>query len=210
MDSIRDLMQSVLGDDALRQMGERTGADPQATQKAVQVGIPVLLEMLRKNASKPGGAEDLLGAVERDHDGSVLESVGDIFSGARDDDGRGILRHILGDQEEQASEAVGQFAGLPKGKALQLLIMLAPMIMGWLGKMKQRGQVQQPRQLPEILGREGQQSQQGLPDLGGVLGDILRGGGGQQQGGGYGQPAPQAQQAPGCLSMLMGLLGGRK
>jgi len=60
---------------ALGQISGQIGADPQSTQTAVSAALPLLLGALARNASQPGGAEALAGALGRDHDGSVLDHV---------------------------------------------------------------------------------------------------------------------------------------
>jgi hypothetical protein len=62
------------------QISRRIGADPQKTQAAVHTAIPALLAALGQNATSGGGAA-LKGALERDHDGSILDNLGDYLGG---------------------------------------------------------------------------------------------------------------------------------
>lgn len=200
MTTLADLLARTLDDDAIQKMGARVGADSARTDKAAKASAAVLFEALRNNARRPGGDRAIFDAIERDHDGSILDHTDDVVRGERDADGMGILRHVLGENQDRAAQAIGQFAGLDKGKALQLLIMLAPLIMGLLGKMKTQGKVDTPTRLPKVLERErrpGPDTGGGLPDLGGILGDILRGKG-----------TGQAPGGKGCMSLLGPLLGG--
>src|SRR5690606_31469284 len=74
----------------------------------------------------------------------------------------GILGHILGGNQGPVAEQASQQSGLPLGQVAQILMMLAPIVMGYLGQKKQQ----------ENVGADG---------LGGLLGGILGGalGGGQ-------------------------------
>ncbi len=215
MSNLGDLLEEALDQEALTRIGQRVGADPVATRRGVAASAAVLTEALRNNARRKGGDRALFEALRRDHDGSVLERRDDVFAGRRESEGQGILRHVLGENQDAAAGAIGQFAGLDKGKALQLLIMLAPLIMGVLGKMRTQKQVESPHGLPEIL-RGPKPTERpapsedgglgGIPDPGGVLGDILKGRGTGQSPGGSGEGAG----APGCMSLLGPLLGGRR
>ncbi|MGE0191008.1 MAG: DUF937 domain-containing protein [Planctomycetota bacterium] len=209
MPTLGDLLQKTLDREAIERMGQRVEADERATRRGVVASAAVLAEAMKNNARRRGGDRALYEAIERDHDGSVLERRDEVFAGQRDDDGMGILRHVLGENQDAAAGAVGQFAGLDKGKALQLLIMLAPLIMGVLGKMKKEGGIEQPKRLPDVFGRgpvlppprEPDGTPGSTPDLGGILEQILKGRGtGQSPSGGAG--------GPGCMSLLGPLLGG--
>ena len=237
MPTLGDLLQKTLDREAIEQMGQRVDADERTTRRGVVASAAVLAEAMKNNARRRGGDRALYEAIERDHDGSVLERRSEVFSGQRDDDGMGILRHVLGENQDAAAGAVAQFAGLDKGKALQLLIMLAPLIMGVLGKMKKQGGIERPKSLPDIFGR-GPVTRAPEPRSGGgggigdILGDILKGRGGgaepqpepRDQGGGLpdlggvleqilkgrgtGQSPSGGGGGPGCMSLLGPLLGG--
>lgn len=55
--------------------------------------------------------------------------------------GAGILKHILGRRAEDTASQIGQESGLGTGNTLKLMSMLAPIVMGMLGKTKQQGQL---------------------------------------------------------------------
>lgn len=62
-------------------------------------------------------------------------------SQSRAANGSGILEHILGRRKQDTAEQIGQRSGLNTGQTLKLMSMLAPIVMGMLGKTKQRGQL---------------------------------------------------------------------
>jgi hypothetical protein len=53
--------------------------------------------------------------------------------------GSGILEHILGRRKEDTASQIGQSSGMDSGSALKLMGMLAPIVMGMLGKTKKQG-----------------------------------------------------------------------
>jgi hypothetical protein len=87
--------------------------------------------------------------------------------------GGAILGHIFGNKRGHVEEGVGQASGLNAQQVGQLLMMLAPIVMGVLGRMKQRGRVD-AQALPRVLeqGRT-EAEQQAPPDLGAILGGIF-------------------------------------
>ena len=82
MDIIGGLMQQLSGD-SLSRIGRQIGADEATTQSAIAAALPVLVSALARNASRPGGAEALDRALERDHDGSILDDLMGSLGGGR-------------------------------------------------------------------------------------------------------------------------------
>src|SRR5215470_1902397 len=115
MSGLLDSIGSALGVDLQQQLGQQIGADPQKTSQAIQAALPMLLSGLNHNASKPEGAADLLGALQRDHDGSLLDNLGGLLGGNINGaaaDGAGILQHVLGDRQDTAAHTVAKQTGL--------------------------------------------------------------------------------------------------
>ena len=77
----------------------------------------------------------------------------------RQADAGGILGHILGNNQGQVAQEVSNKSGLSLSQVAPILMMLAPIVMSYLGKQKQEQGV-------------------GADGLGGLLGGLL--GGGQQ------------------------------
>ena len=157
-------------DQAVQQISNQVGAEPSLVNSAIQMALPAILGGLAKNASTPDGVESLNNALDQ-HDGGILDNLGGlgsmIFGGGQQStppppqaDAGGILGHIFGNSQGQVAQQVSNQTGLGTGQVAQILMMLAPIVMGYLGQQKQS---------------------QGLNagGLGGLLGGLL--GGGQQQ-----------------------------
>jgi hypothetical protein len=166
MFSLQDLLGPQQGSEAVDQISQTVGAEPSAVNTAIQAALPSILGGLANNASDPQGAQSLDQALEQDHDGSILGNLGGlggmIFGGQeaaapRQADAGGILGHILGGSQGPVAQDVSQKSGLPTGQVAQILMMLAPIVMGYLGQQKR---------------------QQGVraDGLGGLLGGLLGGG----------------------------------
>jgi len=118
-----------------------------------------------------GGAASVGGALESDHDGSALGNLGAVIGSLGGEKGGGILGHIFGGRQPVAEERISQSSGLDMSKVGPLLMILAPVVMGALGRMRQQGNVSE-NNLPEVLGSATQQTAANSP-LMGVLGSIL-------------------------------------
>lgn len=143
MFSLQDLLGQQQGSEATNQISQTIGANPTVTQTAIQMALPMILGSLAKNASQPQGAQDLSNALEQNHGGGILDNLSDYLGGgnsnaASNDDGIGILGHIFGQNQGAAAQQVSQKSGLDLGQTAQLLITLAPIVMGYLGRQKQQ------------------------------------------------------------------------
>ena len=74
MDSVFDLLSELQRGGASDALAKQLGADTGATRNAVSTALPALVGALARNSQRPGGAESLGRALERDHDGSVLDA----------------------------------------------------------------------------------------------------------------------------------------
>jgi hypothetical protein len=147
--SVLDALEGQLGPDTIQKISSQLGTDTAATAHAVSMAVPILLGRLSKNAANAEGAAALDTALDA-HDGSILDNIGSLVgSGGA---GSAILTHILGSLRTPVEEGVGRAAGLNAQQVGQVLSMLAPVVMGVLGRMK-RTQSVGADQLPVVLGQ---------------------------------------------------------
>jgi hypothetical protein len=181
MFSLKDLLGQQQGNETLNQIGQQVGAEPAMVNSAIEMALPALINGLANNAATPQGAESLNNALEQDHDGSILNNLGGlgslIFGGQQQAaqpppqaDAGGILGHILGGGQGAVAQEVSNRTGLNVGQVAQILMFLAPIVMGYLGKQKQE-QGLGADGLSNWLG--GQQEQIQRSDQGGFLSNIL-------------------------------------
>lgn len=141
---LTDLIKGQVSETLIDQLaGQLGGADRGQTAAATSGILSTLLGAMARNASTPDGAAALNNALERDHDGSILDDVMGMVTGqnsaasARTTNGAGILGHILGNRQGGAVDMISKMSGLDSGQTGNLMAMLAPMVMGMLGKTKQ-------------------------------------------------------------------------
>ncbi len=206
-----DVLQGQLSDDVVNQLSNHIGAEPEQTATAAQGIFATLLGGLANNASTESGLSSLGSALDRNHDGSMIDDVMGMVSGMLQGggnsgatDGQGIVGHILGDRQEVAAEQISQKSGLNMGQVMKLLPLLAPIVMSVLGKTKNSGGLDLGSLAGILMGSAQQTQQGGMGDLiGSVLGGVL--GGGQQSS----QQSGQQSAGGGLVDVLGGIFGRR-
>jgi len=131
---LNNLLQGALNEDTLGALAQQAGIPDNQIQGAVQTALPLLLGTLAKNTSSQDGANALWSALTKDHDGSVLNNISNVNLG----DGAKILGHIFGSQEQNAQETVSQNSGINTNQSQLLLQVLAPLVLGYLGKQQRQ------------------------------------------------------------------------
>ena len=216
-----DLITGNAGNQVASQAENKFGISKNQIIALLAVAAPLVISYLRKKSQEdPNEAEALNNALDKDHDGSILDNPAQVE--ARVQEGGSILDHIFGGQKAQVENQLSQNTGISMDKIGPVLAMLAPLIMGYIGKEKQSNGVNSGGGLGDLLGGilGGAQNQaQAEPSnpLNDTLGSVL-GGGSQQSSGnplndilgsvlGGGQ---QQQQQQGGLGGLLGsILGGK-
>lgn len=140
------------------QIAKRTGLPEGVVKTAVVAAVPMLLGVLARNSRSDDGARSLHDALERDHDGSVLDDMGGYINRGEVGDGNAILGHAFnGDERSAAERAIADKSGLDLGQVSELLPALAPLVLGALGK-EQRSQGLDPSGLASMLGDQQRQA----------------------------------------------------
>jgi len=162
--SILDELSAHLGPDMIQNVSKQLGTDTAATSSAISMMIPILLGGLSKNAASAEGAASLDTALTA-HDGGILDNLGALSPTAGGGMGAAILGHILGSRRAPVEQGVARASGMNAQQVGQLLMMIAPVVMGVLGRMK-RDQNVDVKQLPEVLGQAGLSMARDSPAVG--------------------------------------------
>lgn len=172
---VDSLMQQLENKGAVDQIAGKLGIPPGKASSALAAAVPTIMAGLAKNTQKPEGAAALAGALEKDHDGSVLDED-EYFERYQEKKGDKILGHVFGGKEGEVETKVSALSGLNPAQGADLMKMLAPLVMGYLGKEKKQGGLDIGN-LAAMLGGGGNGGGGGL-NLPGGLGDLLEGLGG--------------------------------
>jgi hypothetical protein len=169
MNDIISAVGASLDGDALERISGMLGTDPSTTRNAIGSALPVIVGALANNASSPDGAASLHQALASDHDGSLLDNLGGFLNNPALVNGAGILKHMFGNKQPEVGGAAAQGTGLNSGQMMQLMSILAPIVMAYLGRQRNQHQLD-----PGSLG--GMLNQQKAPSgLGGILGSLTGG-----------------------------------
>ena len=119
-------------------LASQVGGNEGEAKNGVMAALPAMLAALGKNAGTEKGAEELNNALEKKHDGSILNNLSGYLSNPDLKDGAGILNHLFGNQTSNVANAVSQSSGLDTNGSMKMLQMLAPILMGILGQQKKQ------------------------------------------------------------------------
>jgi hypothetical protein len=167
-----ELLQQRLGGQAVDQISGKLGTDRGTTSNAIDAALPLLLTAIARNAGNPDRADSLARAVSEDHDGSVLDDVPGYLNQSENGPGAGILRHVLGGRQQTVENGLSQTTGLDAGNTGQLLMMLAPLVMGALGRVKRENQLD-TNGLSTLLTGEQERIKESAPGVMGLVGRFL-------------------------------------
>lgn len=163
-------------------ISSRIGADEARTRGAIHAAVPALMAAFSQEAERGGGIRE---AIRKDHDGSIIDQLQEYLGGQaqlspRTTNGPGILSHVLGERQPQMQQALSAKTGLDAGSIGQLLALLAPVVMGMIGKKSDAspGGGFDLDDLGSILGREKADARDRNPDLGDLLDSFTGGTGG--------------------------------
>ena len=166
-------LMSQLGGGGVDQIARSVGVSDGDVTNVLAGALPAMMAGLTRNAASSGGASALLGALDRDHDGSVLDDVmGFLGGGGNTSAGAGILGHVFGGRQTNVEQAVSQSSGVDMGSVTKIMAMVAPLIMGSLGKAK-RQQGFDASGLAAALGQQEQAARKTSPSAVDMFSSLL-------------------------------------
>lgn len=184
MASVIDTVMEKLGPGGMGAIAGQLGVDQKTAENGVQTAVTVLTSALASNASTQEGAASLDSALAKDHDGSILDNVMGFLGDTSGGSGAGILGHVLGSSSPQVQQAVAQRSGLSLDQVLPLLIAVAPLVMGALGRAKKEESLDAGGIADVLAAEQHQAAKQDDGFLGNILGMLGGGDGGGGGGGG--------------------------
>jgi hypothetical protein len=133
-----NLLESILkakDGQAVSQLANQFGLNEDQAASAVQNLIPALAGGLQRNISQ-GGLNDLLGALSKGQHQRYLDDPSMLSSQAAQEDGNGILGHILGskDVSRQLAAQASTRTGISESVLKQMLPIVASLAMGAMSR----------------------------------------------------------------------------
>lgn len=131
--SLSDELLDRLQGDEMRRISEAVGLPVDRTRDAVGTALPLLFDTLARKASRPDGAAELHGMLDRDHRGHNIGNViGSVLGG--NPIGGDVLDRVLGQRTPLAAQAVASRTDLDELQSAHLLRVLAPAVMAFLAR----------------------------------------------------------------------------
>lgn len=157
MSGLNSLLEGGLGEQLINGLSGETSVDRDKTADLVSMALPLLMGAMKKNARRSEHADGLLGAVNSDrHDGSILDNLDGLFQGGVDqgvlEDGKGILGHLFGASQPDVENQLSNRSGLDTGSIGNMLLTLAPIAMGLIGKQTRKNNISSSNDLNTLLG----------------------------------------------------------
>jgi len=172
MSGIMDMITQQLGGSMMQQMANKLGGNSDGVQRAAAAAVPMILAAIKRNASSRQGAESLNNALDKHSDGGILGNLGNLFGGSTRQDGGKILGHVFGNKQDTIVQQLGKATGIGGKGAGDLMSMLAPMVMGALGKSKSQNNFGVSG-LQDLLNQEHKSIQKRQPKQLGMIEGLL-------------------------------------
>jgi len=138
--NILGLLQNQLNDNLLTKISGLLGENKSGVTSAVGSALPSILLGLMQKGSEPNGAASLIKMLqEGKHDGGVLDNLGSVLGGgsATTDfvsSGKNLFGSLFGGKAGGITDIIASVSGISKNAIASLLGILAPIVMGFLGK----------------------------------------------------------------------------
>lgn len=145
-----DILDQHLNDDNFidnlsQQIG---GAEREQTRAAANGIVAAMSSAMSKTAATEQGASGLMGMLDADGDGSIIDDVMNMVSGGGGQaggqaglmqNGAGIVNSLLGGKQGGIIDMISKMSGLSGDKTGNLMSMLAPIILSALSKTGKQG-----------------------------------------------------------------------
>ena len=136
--NIMEMVKQAATKQIMGKLGGLLGTDEKKTSSVFESAAGAILGGLMKKGSTAKGAQDIF-EMTKDNDGSTLDKLGDLLGDGDATEkyqkqGAGILDGILGSSQAGILGTLAKALGLDEGMIGKLMMMVAPMVMGVIGK----------------------------------------------------------------------------
>ncbi len=136
-EELKELLVGEVASKAANLLGEKE----EKVKTAIEGLIPTFVGGLMKRASNEAGATTLMNVVKKgNHDGSIIEQLDDLLKNKENfagfvEKGNSVVSMLLPDKKSSIATMISQFAGVRNSSATALLSVVAPLVVGKLGKL---------------------------------------------------------------------------
>jgi len=180
--NITDLITGGIGSKAIGLVAKTLNIDESKAKWVVAAAVPLMIAALNYNSKISKEKEEGINQALEKHNGGIFDQIGNLFGNGPSEDDNKIVNHMFGRNTEVVKDNLASKTGLSADKIGGALAILAPIVMGYLGKQKQQessgggiGDL-----LGSVLGGGQSNSAGGGGILGSILGSVLGGGNSNQ------------------------------
>lgn len=161
---LTQLMGTMLSNESVDSISQRTGADRSAVTSVLASVLPQLLSGANTQAQdeNTGFAQALA-----QHQTADTSSLSSFIANADQQDGLGILGHLLGGNTQQTASAVSTQTGVSQNQTSSIMSLAAPLMMSLLGQQTNASQ-QSASGITSLMG-----ALLGSGDSGSIISSIL-------------------------------------
>jgi len=175
MDSIvSNLMKQITTGNNLSTIAKSVGGDEKGVQSALGTALPLLMGSMANSASKPEGANMLTNMLTQAGAKNPMDNLGSFLGNPEAAGGSGMVNMLLGNQTSAIQNSISQKSGLTSSAVGKLLALVAPMLMGSVGKMFTE-QKMDVKGLSSLLGEQSKMEMQASPDVANLAKQFLGG-----------------------------------
>lgn len=129
MNLLNILLKSMMSDNSINTMSQKTGLGAKQLKKLLPLAIPLLLKFMTKNASSQAGASSLLSALtQHTNNKPVSQQIAE----ADTVDGGKILAHILGGESQSNLQDLANQTGMSQQEVMNALSSITPAMLSGL------------------------------------------------------------------------------
>ena len=139
MINILDLAKGYLTDAVISKVAGGINEDSSLVSKAIGMALPALMGGILQKGSSDTGLSSLMGLLSNNTNTSVLDNLGSVLGDKNQSEdlmvgGSSLISSLLGNNSNSIMNAVGSFVGMKNTSTSSIFSLLAPVVMGILGK----------------------------------------------------------------------------
>ena len=130
---MNDVMKMMLNSGNIGQMGKLLGVNEQEATSAIEDVLPMLIKGMQGQATNKETQQGFLKALQ-DHSQDDTSDFTRFLKNVDTDDGAKIVKHLLGQKEEEVAAKATKKSGLDKKTIMKIMAIAAPFLMSQMGK----------------------------------------------------------------------------
>ncbi len=137
--NLMDMAKSYLTNELVSKASGALGESEGGISKIISAAVPSLISSIADKTSTADGAHEVAKMAADSHSSGILGSLGNFFGGDDNSNnmlssGGGIISSLLGSKGSMLTSLISNFAGSNSGSVGKILSMVAPAILGMIGK----------------------------------------------------------------------------